>query len=210
MIAMAEYIAPIQRLIDEFRKIPGVGAKTAARYAFAVMNLSDKEAASFADAVLGVKREVYKCPVCFGLSANEGMCDICSSSDRDRSVICVVEEAKDVMTMERVRGYRGMYHVLGGALSPLDNITPADLTVAELIDRVKTGEVKEVIIATNPTPKGDTTAGYIARLLEGTSVTVSRLAYGIPVGADIEYADEVTLFRAMEGRRFLNRSENDG
>ena len=206
---MAEYIAPIQRLIDEFRKIPGVGAKTAARYAFAVMNLSDSEAVSFAEAILGVKREVYKCPICFGLSAKEDMCDICSSFDRDKSVICVVEEAKDVMTMERVRGYRGLYHVLGGALSPLDNITPADLTVRELIDRVNSGEVKEVIIATNPTPKGDTTAGYIARLLENTPVTVSRLAYGIPVGADIEYADEVTLFRAMEGRRFLNRTENN-
>ena len=205
---MAEYIAPIQRLIDEFRKIPGVGAKTAARYAFAVMNFTDAEAAAFSNAILGVKREVYRCPVCFGLSANETMCDICSSSDRDSSTICVVEEAKDVMTMERVRGYRGLYHVLGGALSPLDNITPLDLNIKELVDRVNSGEVKEVIIATNPTPKGDTTAGYIARLLENTSVTVSRLAYGIPVGADIEYADEVTLYRAMEGRRFLTRTDD--
>lgn len=206
---MAEYILPIQRLIEEFRKIPGVGAKTAARYAFAVLNLSENDANRFADAIIGVKRDVYKCPICHGLSSSEDSCDICSSPDRDSSVICVVEDAKDVMTMERVRGYRGTYHVLGGALSPLDNITHEDLTVKELIARVEEGGVKEVIIATNPTPKGDTTAAYIARLLEDYPVEVSRLAYGIPVGADIEYADEVTLLRAMEGRRFFgnNRSE---
>lgn len=203
---MAEYIAPIQRLIDEFRRIPGVGAKTAARYAFAVMNLDDKEAERFAEAILGVKRDVFRCPLCFGLSSSDGLCDICSSPDRDRSVVCVVEEAKDVITMERVRGYTGTYHVLGGALSPLDNITPRDLNIDPLIERVKSGELREVIIATNPTPKGDTTAGYIARLLKGTDVAVSRLAYGIPVGADIEYADEVTLYRAMEGRRYLDDS----
>ena len=201
---MSEYIAPIERLIEQFRKIPGVGAKTAARYAFATMKLTDEEAKRFADAIISVKRDIHKCPVCFGLSAEEGACEICSSPDRDSSVVCVVEEAKDVMTMERVRGYRGVYHVLGGALSPLDNITPADLTVGELVERAAAGDIKEIIIATNPTPKGDTTAGYIARLLEGYDVAVSRLAYGIPVGADIEYADEVTLLRAMEGRRFMN------
>ena len=206
---MAEYILPIQKLIEEFRKIPGVGAKTAARYAFAVLNFSETDAARFADAILGVKRDVYKCPICFGLSSNEDTCDICASPDRDSSVICVVEDAKDVMTMEKVRGYRGTYHVLGGALSPLDNVTHEDLTVKELVKRVEEGGVKEVIIATNPTPKGDTTAAYIARLLEAYPVVVSRLAYGIPVGADIEYADEVTLLRAMEGRRYLtNRSES--
>ena len=201
---MAEYILPIQRLIEEFRKIPGVGAKTAARYAFAVLNLKDEEALRFADAIVGVKRDVYKCPICYGLSSSETACDICSSPDRNKSVICVVEDAKDVMTMERVRGYKGTYHVLGGALSPLDNITHEDLTVKELVARVAEGTVREVIIATNPTPKGDTTAAYIARLLEAYPVTVSRLAYGIPVGADIEYADEVTLLRAMEGRRFFS------
>ena len=187
---MAEYILPIQRLIEEFRKIPGVGAKTAARYAFAVLNLSESDAARFADAIVGVKRDVYKCPICYGLSSNEDSCDICSSPDRDKSVICVVEDAKDVMTMEKVRGYRGTYHVLGGALSPLDNVTHEDLTVKELVARVEEGGVSEVIIATNPTPKGDTTAAYIARLLEKYPVEVSRLAYGIPVGADIEYADD--------------------
>lgn len=201
---MAEYIAPLQRLIEEFRRLPGVGAKTAARYAFATLNLSDEEAARFADAINGVKRDVYKCPICFGLASSADACDICKSEGRDRSVICVVESAKDVMVMERVRGYRGLYHVLGGSLSPLDNITPDDLTVKELISRIDGGEVEEIIIATNPTPSGDTTAAYLARILEPYGVTVSRLAYGIPVGGDIEYADEVTLYRAMEGRRNYN------
>lgn len=201
---MAEYIAPLQRLIEEFRRLPGVGAKTAARYAFATLNLSDEEAARFADAINGVKRDVFKCPVCFGLSASAEGCEICKNPSRDPSVICVVESPKDVMVMERVRGYRGLYHVLGGSLSPLDNITPDDLTVKELVSRIETGEVREIIIATNPTPSGDTTAAYLARILEPYGVTVSRLAYGIPVGGDIEYADEVTLYRAMEGRRSYN------
>ena len=198
---MAEYIAPIQRLVDEFRKLPGVGAKTAARYAFAALAFSDEDAASFADALVGIKRDVHRCPLCCGLSASEGLCEICSDGRRDGSLICVVESPKDVMVMEKIRGYRGVYHVLGGALSPIDNITPDALTVAELVERVKNGGVSEVIVATNPTPGGDTTAAYIARALEEYGVTVSRLAYGIPVGADIEYADEVTLYRAMEGRR---------
>ena len=201
---MVDYIAPIQRLIDEFRKLPGVGAKTAARYAFATLNLSDAEVSGFADAITAIKRDVHKCPVCFGLTASIDKCEICSSDARDRSVICVVENAKDVITMEKVRGYRGTYHVLGGALSPLDNITPDDLTVKELVSRVEEGEVEVIIIATNPTPYGDTTAVYIARILEPYGIRVSRLAYGIPVGGDIEYADEVTLLRAMEGRRYFN------
>lgn len=201
---MAEYITPIQRLIEEFRKLPGVGAKTAARYAFAVLNFSEDDAERFADAVNGVKRDVYKCPTCFGLSDNSISCDICSSANRDKSVICVVENAKDVITMEKVRGYRGVYHVLDGTLSPLDNITPDDLNVKELITRVEEENIAEIIIATNPTPRGDTTATYLAHILEPYDVKVSRLAYGIPVGGDIEYADEVTLYRAMEGRRYFN------
>lgn len=200
---MAEYITPIQRLIEEFRKLPGVGAKTAARYAFAILNLSDEETMRFCDAVSSIKRDVHKCPMCFGLSESPDGCEICNSDDRDTSVICVVESPKDIMVMERVRGYRGVYHVLGGALSPLDNITPDSLTVKELIARVENTDVKEVIIATNPTPGGDTTATYLAKLLEPYDVRVSRLAYGIPVGGDIEYADAVTLYRAMEGRRYF-------
>lgn len=200
---MAEYIAPIQRLIEEFRRLPGVGAKTAARYAFATLNFTEEEALRFADAIAGLKRDVHKCPHCFGLSSSPDSCDICRNPDRDHSVICVVESPKDVMVMEKVRGYKGVYHVLGGVLSPLDNVTPADLKCKELLNRVESGGVKEVIVATNPTPGGDTTAAYIARILEPCEVEVSRLAYGIPVGADIEYADEVTLYRAMEGRRYF-------
>ncbi len=202
---MAEYIAPIGRLIEEFRRLPGVGAKTAARYAFAVLNLSEDSAISFADAIVGVKRDVHTCPVCFGFcdSASEA-CEICSSDARDKKIVCVVENPKDVMVMEKVRGYRGRYHVLGGTLSPLDNITPENLNLKQLEKRVQDGEIEEIIIATNPTPTGDTTAAYIARMLEDYPIKVSRLAYGIPVGGDIEYADEVTLYRAMEGRRYFN------
>ncbi len=199
---MAEYIAPIQRLIEEFRRLPGVGAKTAARYAFAALNFTDDEAVRFSEAMLALKRDVHKCPICYSLSSSSESCEVCSDPDRDRSVICVVENAKDVMVMERVRGYKGLYHVLGGALSPIDNVTADDLTFAALVERVKGGEVREIIIATNPTPGGDTTAAYLARILEPYEVEVSRLAYGIPVGGDIEYADEVTLYRAMEGRRY--------
>ena len=199
---MAEYIAPIQRLIEEFRRLPGVGAKTAARYAFAALNFTDDEAARFSEAMLSLKRDVHKCPICFSLSSSVDACEVCQNPDRDHSVICVVENAKDVMVMERVRGYKGLYHVLGGALSPIDNVTADDLTFAALVERVKSGEVREIIIATNPTPGGDTTAAYLARILEPYEVEVSRLAYGIPVGGDIEYADEVTLYRAMEGRRY--------
>ena len=199
---MAEYIAPIQRLIEEFRRLPGVGAKTAARYAFAALNFTDDEAARFAEALLSLKQDVHKCPICYSLSSSTESCEVCSDPDRDRTVICVVENAKDVMVMERVRGYKGLYHVLGGALSPIDNVTADDLTFSALVERVKGTEVREVIIATNPTPGGDTTAAYLARILEPYEVEVSRLAYGIPVGGDIEYADEVTLYRAMEGRRY--------
>ena len=200
---MAEYITPIKRLIEEFRRLPGVGAKTAARYAFATLSFTEEDAARFADAILGAKRDVRTCPVCCGFTAEEGECEICSSKDRDRSVICVVEDPKDVMVMEKVRGYKGTYHVLGGVLSPIDNVSVEDLNIKELMERVKSDEVSEVIVATNPTPSGDTTAAYIARALEPYCVEVSRLAYGIPVGADIEYADEVTLMRALEGRKYL-------
>ncbi len=201
---MAEYIAPIQRLIDSFRRLPGVGSKTAVRYAFAALNFTEDEAQGFADAVIGIKRDVHKCPVCCGLSDTQEQCAICRDSMRDSSVVCAVEGAKDVMVMERVRGYRGKYHVLGGVLSPIDGIGPNELNIKELIDRVGEGVISEVIVATNPTPSGDSTAAYLARVLEPLGVKVSRLAYGIPVGGDIEYADEVTLSRAMEGRKRLD------
>lgn len=201
---MAEYIAPIQRLIEEFRRLPGVGSKTAARFAFSVLSLTDDEAARFADAINGVKRDVFTCPTCHGLTDKDGECDICRSDARDKSLICVVENAKDIITMEKIRGYRGVYHVLGGILSPVDNITPDDLNIAELIERVENGEVSEIVIATNLTPGGDTTATYLAKLLKPYDIKVSRLAYGIPVGGDIEYTDSVTLRIALEGRRYYN------
>ncbi len=201
---MAEYIAPIGRLIEEFRRLPGVGKKTAVRYAFAMLSLSEEEAAGFADAVIGAKRDVFTCPECCGLSSSAEKCDICANEARDSSVICVVESAKDVMVMEKVRGYKGKYHVLGGVLSPIDNVTVDDLNIAELIRRIEEGDVREVIVATNPTPSGDATAAYLARILEPFGTEVSRLAYGIPVGGDIEYADEITLMRAMEGRKYFN------
>ena len=201
---MAEYIAPIKRLIEEYRRLPGVGAKTAVRYAFATLKLSDEDASRFADAIIGAKRDVHTCTTCCGLTANIGECEICSDDMRDSSVICVVESAKDVMVMERVRSYRGTYHVLGGVLSPIDNVTAEDLNIKELVARVSKGDVSEVIVATNPTPSGDTTAAYIAKILEPYGTEVSRLAYGIPVGGDIEYADEITLLRAMEGRKYFS------
>ena len=201
---MADYIAPIKRLVEEYRRLPGVGAKTAVRYAFATLDLDEDAALAFADAIIGAKRDISKCPICFALCDGASGCEVCSDENRDHSVICVVESAKDIMVMERVRGYKGVYHVLGGLLSPLDNITPNDLTIKELVERVKSYDVKEVIVATNPTPTGDTTAAYLGRVLADYGVKVSRLAYGIPVGGDIEYADEMTLYRAMEGRRNLN------
>ncbi len=196
-----EYIAPIQRLIEEFRRLPGVGQKTAARYAFEILEFSNDDAERFADAVMSIKRDVCRCPVCFGFSTSPSMCEVCADDSRDKSVICVVESPKDIMVMEKIRTYHGYYHVLGGVLSAIDNVNAKDLKIQELVDRVVNEDIKEVIIATNPTTQGDTTANYIARRLEGVDVTVSRLAYGIPVGADIEYADAVTLGRAMEGRR---------
>ena len=200
---MAEYIAPIKRLIEEFRKLPGVGAKTAVRYAFATLALDENELEQFADAIIGASRDVRVCPVCCGLTASEDKCEICADEYRDSSIICVVESPKDIMVMEKVRSYRGTYHVLGGVLSPIDNVSADDLNVKELVERVAAGGVREVIVATNPTPSGDTTAAYIARILEPYGTEVSRLAYGIPVGGDIEYADEVTLHRAMEGRKYF-------
>ena len=201
---MAEYIPPIQKLIDSFRRLPGVGNKTATRYAFAALAFTDEEAEGFADALIGIKRDVHRCPVCCGLSDSEEPCEICRDTLRDGTVVCAVEGPKDVMVMERVRTYRGKYHVLGGTLSPIDGIGPNELNIKELIERVGEGVISEVIVATNPTPQGDSTASYLSKVLEPLGVKVSRLAYGIPVGGDIEYADEVTLLRAMEGRKRLD------
>ena len=196
---MTEYLPPLEKLIEQFRKLPGVGRKSAVRMAFSVLELSDEAAATFSSAITDAKKQIRHCEICHNLSVDD-VCPICSDDTRDHSLICVVEDAKAILAFEKVRGFRGVYHVLGGVISPINGITPDKLAIADLIKRVRDG-VKEVIIATNPTVEGETTATYISSLLKNTGVTVSRLAYGIPVGGDIEYADEVTLNRAIEGRR---------
>ena len=196
---MSEYLPPLEKLIEQFRKLPGVGRKSAVRMAFSVLDLSDEAAENFSSAITDAKKQIRHCEVCHNLSVDE-VCPICADDTRDRTLICVVEDAKAILAFEKVRGFRGVYHVLGGVISPINGITPDKLAIPDLIKRVKDG-VKEVIIATNPTVEGETTATYISSLLKNTGVTVSRLAYGIPVGGDIEYADEVTLNRAIEGRR---------
>lgn len=199
---MEEYIAPLQRLIDRFNRLPGIGKKTAVRLAFSVLDFSEEEADDFADAIVNAKRQLRACPCC-GNITTEGLCSVCRDEERDHAVICVVEDSRDVMAMERVRDYRGLYHVLGGVLSPMNGVGPEQLRIRELLARLEDGTVTEVILATNPTVEGETTAMYLARLLKPFSVKVSRLAYGIPVGGDLEYADAVTLDRALQGRRFL-------
>lgn len=190
---------PINRLIAELAKLPGVGQRTAQRLAFHILRSEDEEARSLADAIREVKEKVGLCEVCFNL-AEGPRCRICADEGRDRSVICVVEEPADVIPIERTHEYRGLYHVLGGALSPIDGVDPEDLKIEELVGRVDGGEVGEVVLATNPTTTGEATALHIAeRLREGVRVT--RLASGLPVGADLEHADEVTLGRALAGRR---------
>lgn len=200
---MTEYIAPLQQLIEQFRKLPGIGGKTAARLAFSVVGFSKEEAAAFAEAIIGVKENICSCRICHNLSVGE-YCPICTDERRDHSVICVVEDARDVLSMERVREFNGVFHVLGGTLSPINGIGPNDLTIKDLLERIEKDSVKEVIVATNPTVEGEATAMYIAKLLAPFDISVTRLAYGIPVGGDLEYADEVTLHRAVEGRRKMN------
>lgn len=197
---MAEYIEPLENLITQFQHLSGIGRKTAVRLAFSVLDYSEEEAQRFADAIMRAKSDVGTCPVCQNISEGD-LCPVCADMTRDRSVICVVEDCRAIMSIERVREYRGLYHVLHGALSPMNGITPETLKIKELLARLEDSEVKEIIIATNPTIEGETTAMYISKLLKNTDVKVSRLAYGVPVGGDLEYADEVTLFRALEGRR---------
>ena len=198
---MAEYILPLEKLIEQFRHLPGIGQKTAVRLAFAVLDFSEEEAFAFADAVRGAKEQVKTCRICQNISDGE-LCPICADEKRDRSVICVVEDVKDLLAFERTREYRGLYHVLHGLISPIDGVGPDQLRIKELLARLD-GSVKEVIMATNPTVEGEATAMYLARLIKPLGVTVTRLAYGIPVGGEVEYADEITLYRALEGRREL-------
>lgn len=197
---MAEYIESLQHLAEEFGRLEGVGRKSAMRMAFSVLEFSDEEAAEFAQAIIDAKQKIHLCPICQNLTDRD-VCPICADLGRDRSVICVVTDAKTVLAMEKVREFRGVYHVLHGLISPMNGVTPDHLKIKELLERVSEGEVREVIVATNPTVEGEATALYLSKLLKPFDVKVTRLAYGVPVGADLEYADEVTLFRALEGRR---------
>jgi len=194
---MAELILPLERLVEQFRKLPGIGKKTAVRLALAC--LEGDRAEQFAAALVEAKNEIHNCSVCHNMCVGD-VCDICSSSSRDSSVICVVEDVRSVMAIERMGAFHGVYHVLGGVLSPMKGVTAEDLNIADLLERAKNG-VREVLIACNATVEGETTAMYISKKLSGLDLTVSRLAYGIPVGADLEYADETTLRRAIEGRQ---------
>lgn len=199
---MAYNLAPLQNLIDQFERMQGIGHKTAQRMAFYVLGLSEKEANQFAKAITDAYTKIKQCRICCDLADDE-LCPICKNPARDKSVICVVEDPRDVAAIERTHEYKGTYHVLHGAISPMDNVGPDQIRIKELIARLGDGEVEEVIMATNPTVEGEATAMYISRLLKPMGITVSRLAYGVPVGADLEYADEVTLSRALEGRSLI-------
>ena len=197
---MQYFPAALQELADRFARLPGIGGKTAQRLAFHVLSLPDDEAQGFAEAILAAKRTVHTCPVCQNLTDRE-VCPLCDNEMRDRSIICVVAEPRDVIAMERSREFNGLYHVLHGVISPLNHVTQDDIRIKELLMRVASGEVREVIMATNPDTEGEATAMYISRLLRPMEVKVTRLAYGMSVGSQLEYADEVTLSRALEGRQ---------
>ena len=197
---MAEYIESLQRLAEQFGRLEGIGKKTAMRMAFSVLELEMEEAELFAASILDAKQKIHLCPVCQNLT-DKDVCGICADENRDHGLVCVVTDAKTVIAMEKVREFKGVYHVLHGLISPMNGITPDHLKIKELLARVGEGEIDEVIVATNPTVEGEATAMYLSKLLRPWGVKVTRLAYGVPVGADLEYADEVTLFRALEGRR---------
>ena len=199
---MAYSVAPLDRLVEQFERLPGKGKKTARRLAYYVITRQDNMAGRFAEALLEAKANIKYCSQCQNLTDGE-LCGICSDPTRDRSVICVVEDAQDVMAFERTREYKGLYHVLHGAVSPLDGVGPEQLKIRELMTRLSDGMVNEIIVATNPTVEGEATASYISRLVKPMGIKVTRLAYGIPVGGDLEYADEVTLQRALDGRNEL-------
>ena len=188
------------RLIEQFERLPGIGRKTAQRLAFHLLDMPREKASEFSAAILDAREKLRRCNVCLNLTEDE-MCPVCSQLSRDKSIICVVETPQDVMAFERTREYNGLYHVLHGLISPMDGIGPEQLSIKELIGRAGGGEVMEIIMATNPTVEGEATAAYLAKLLKPLGVKTSRLAYGIPVGGNLEYADEVTLFRALEGRQ---------
>ena len=199
---MKYYAKPLNRLIAELSKLPGIGGKTAQRLAFHILSLSEEEAEGLAQSITDAKHQMKYCSVCGNLTDTDP-CSICSDTARDKSTICVVESPRDVFAMERVREFNGLYHVLNGAISPMDGIGPEDINLRSLIVRLQTEDVKEIILATNPNIEGEATAMYIAKLVKPSGIKVTRIAHGLPVGGDLEYADEVTLSKAMEGRREL-------
>lgn len=193
------YAVPIARLIEEFEKLPGIGHKTAQRLAFHMLNTSKENVEGLANALLDAHSKVKNCSVCYNISDAE-LCPICSNAKRDTSIVCVVEDSRDVIAMERTRDYKGTYHVLHGAISPMDGIGPNDIKIKELLDRLKDTNIKEIILATNPNVEGEATAMYISKLVKPLGVRTTRIAHGIPVGGNLEYTDEVTLSKALEGR----------
>ena len=199
---MAEHIEALQRLAEQFARLPGIGKKSAMRLAFSILELSDEEAENFANTIIEAKEKVHLCPVCQSLT-DKDVCSVCNDISRDRSTIMVLEDTKAVSSLEKVREYRGLYHVLHGVISPMNGVTPDKLKIRELLSRIASDEVKEIIIATNPTVEGEATAMYLSNILKPFDIKITRLAYGIPVGSDLEYADEVTLYRAIEGRRSI-------
>ena len=197
---MSAFIEPIGRLINQFTKLPGVGTKTAQRYAYKIINMTEDEVKEFAESILRAKSEVKYCSIC-GNFTDKDVCDVCST--RDASVICVVKEPKDVLAMEKAHEFKGVYHVLHGTISPMEGITPNDIKIKELLARIAQGGVEEIIMATNPDVEGEATAMYISSLIKPLGVKVSRLAHGIPIGSELEYADEITLSRAILDRKEL-------
>ena len=199
---MSFYAAPVARLIEEFEKLPGIGHKTAQRLAFHVLNLTMEKADSLANAIKEAKSKIKYCSVCNNLTDIDP-CNVCISPTRDKSTICVVEDPRDVVALERIREFKGLYHVLQGAISPMEGIGPEDLKIKELLVRIREGDIREIIMATNPNIEGEATAMYISKLVKPLGIKITRIAHGIPVGGDLEYADEVTLAKALEGRREL-------
>ena len=197
-----DYFPPaLETLVEQFARLPGIGRKSAQRLAFFILDRADEDAKAFADAIVAAKSTISCCPVCQNLTEGDGPCPLCASSRRDHSIICVVADPKDVMAMERAREYQGLYHVLHGVISPMNHVGPDDLRIKQLVERVADGGVDEVIMATNPDTEGEATAMYLSRLLRPFGVKITRLAYGIPVGSHLEFTDDATLMRALEGRR---------
>ncbi len=202
---MSEFIPPLEILIEQFQRLPGIGRKTAQRLAFSIIDSEEENVIKFAEALLNAKKNIHYCPSCYNFSEG-GLCSVCANEEKDQSVICVVEDAKVLLAIEKVKGanrYNGLYHVLHGVISPLDGIGPEQLKIKELLERVQNTEIKEVIIATNPSVEGEATAMYISKLLKPFGIKITRLAFGIPAGGDLEYTDDMTLLYALQGRREL-------